>query len=87
MRDTYIESTRMGPQDFRSRIGAEANKTLSLQTYFPDVKVPAATLRRTASSVSTAKSIPTGANTPDLLNALKESLKQAQAKKALKDLQ
>jgi hypothetical protein len=80
--DTYLENTRMGPQDFKSKIGAEANRTLSMQTYFPDVKVPTATLKRTAAAVTTAKTIPMGANTPDLLNILKQSLEYAQQRKA-----
>jgi hypothetical protein len=81
-RATYLENHRipeqLGPQSWRNQIGAEANKTLALQTYFPDVKIPKATLARTQSAVTTAKTIPEGANTPDLLNILKQSLAQQQ---------
>lgn len=81
LRSTYIESTRLGPQDFKSKIGAEANKTLSLQTYFPDVKVPSATLRRTASAMTTAKTTPDAPNTVDLMGLMKKSIAQIEQRK------
>src|SRR5882724_1215821 len=52
LRDTYLEHTR-----FRHNfgdIGPEAWKTLSLQTYFPDIKLPAAVLKRTQSAIEMA---------------------------------
>lgn len=90
MRSTYLENYRslkfggaVGDQEsWRGKIGAEANKTLSLETFFPDVKIPKATLRRTQSAVTTAKTIPDSANAPDLLNVLKESLKRVQQQKS-----
>lgn len=52
IRDTYLEHTR-----FRHNfgdIGPEAWKALSIQTYFPDVKLPAAVLKRTQSAIEAA---------------------------------
>ncbi len=88
LRQTFIETqaTRAHMEaatpGIWNKVGPEANKTLSLQTYFPDVKIPAATLRRTQSAIAAAKAIPEGANAPDLLNLLNDSLKQAQLQKA-----
>ena len=46
VRDTYLENTRMGAQNLTG-LGSEASKTVALQTYFPDLKIPAAQLART----------------------------------------
>ena len=43
----------MGRHNFGD-IGAEANKTLSMQTYFPDVNVPLATTLRTQKAIRAA---------------------------------
>ena len=59
MRSQFIENTRMGKHQFGD-IGPEAWKTMGLQSYFPDVKIPAATLRRTQNAISGA----TAAATP-----------------------
>lgn len=53
IRDQYIENTRMGHHDF-GQIGPEAWKTMSLQSYFPDVKITQAALNRTAQAIKTA---------------------------------
>ena len=50
---SYLENTRMGRHNFGD-IGAEANKTLSMQTYFPDVNVPLATTLRTQKAITAA---------------------------------
>jgi len=55
-------------------IGPEAWKTLSMQTYFPDVKIPATTLSRTTKAISGA-----AADSGDLTDLLKQSLQQVQA--------
>lgn len=52
-RSNYLEQTRMGRHNFGD-IGAEANKTLSMQTYFPDVKIPLATTLRTQKAIQSA---------------------------------
>ena len=46
VRDTYLENTRMGAQNLTG-LGSEASKTVALQTYFPNLKIPAAQLART----------------------------------------
>jgi hypothetical protein len=47
----YLEEKRMGGHQFGD-VGAEAWKTMILKTYFPDVKIPAAVLKRTAAATS-----------------------------------
>ena len=56
----YEENTRMGKHQFGD-VGPEAWKTMSLQQYFPDVKIPAATLRRTQNAIAnTSAALPQG---------------------------
>ncbi len=86
LRSTYLENTRMGRHDF-GEIGPEAWKTMGLQTYFPDVKVSAATLKRTQSAIAAASksapdaAAPSVAGDDDLLNKLQESLRKVQQNK------
>ncbi|HZW05401.1 MAG TPA: hypothetical protein VFF58_00705 [Candidatus Nitrosotalea sp.] len=100
VRDTYLETNRTRSNMAEAHpgiwnsVGAEANKTLSMQTYFPEVKIPTSTLRRTYSSVQAARATATGTPEPAattsakgavpdaLLSIWQESLKQAQQKKA-----
>lgn len=84
LRSFYIENTRMGRHDFGD-IGAEANKTLAMQTYFPDVKIPASQMIRTRAAILNAplRNVqPVASPVEDLTAILKESLKQAAKKKA-----
>jgi hypothetical protein len=86
LRSTYLENTRMGRHDF-GEIGPEAWKTMGLQTYFPDVKVSAATLKRTQSAIAAASksapdtAAPSAAGDDDLLKQLQESLRKVQQRK------
>lgn len=50
----YLENTRMG-RGHLGDIGAEAYKTKSLQTYFPELKISQARLARTAKAVENAR--------------------------------
>lgn len=80
IRSKYMESTRF--RHAFGDIGPEAWKTMSLKTYFPDVKIPAAALKRTESMMQFAKSrtpevAPQAAG--DLEGILQESLKRAKA--------
>jgi hypothetical protein len=77
LRSTYLENTRMGKHNFGD-IGAEAWKTMGMQTYFPDVKVPAATLNRVGKAVTNAAAV---AGDDSLLNVLQDSLKKVRAQK------
>lgn len=66
MRSQYLENNRMGKHNFGD-IGPEAWKTMGMQSYFPDVKIADAALRRTQSSIAAAekaKSAPAGAPSP-----------------------
>lgn len=95
IRAQHLEATRMGPNDFRGAIGKEANQTINLQTYFPELKIPLSRILRTQKAVQAAKApvfgaitdlaktleTPTPTETPDLVNILKESVKRAQQKK------
>lgn len=77
MRDQYLENTRMGRHNFGD-IGAEANKTLSMQNYFPDVKIPAAQQIRTSAAIrnaATATKPPAMAPVTDLAETLKQTAK------------
>jgi hypothetical protein len=47
----YLENQRMGGHQFGD-VGPEAWKAMSLQTYFPDVKIPAAVLKRTGKAIA-----------------------------------
>jgi hypothetical protein len=88
LRSTYAEQTRMGRHNFGD-IGPEANKTMSLQTYFPDVKIPSSVLKRTQAAIAKSapaavtKSTGTAAQSAgdDLTGILQESLKRAQRAK------
>lgn len=85
----YIEKNRGFSHDFGD-IGKEAWKTLSLQTYFPELKIPAARVARTQAAISKAGSgslqSPAATEEEDLTGILSESVKRARAKK-LADLQ
>jgi hypothetical protein len=61
-------------------IGPEAWKTMSLQTYFPDVKIPASVLKRTQTAIGAAAAKTTPAD-DDLEDLLQQSLAQAQKNK------
>jgi hypothetical protein len=58
VRDQYIENTRF--RHSFGNIGPEAWKTMSLQTYFPDLKIPEAVLKRTQTAIARG-------NTPDAI--------------------
>jgi hypothetical protein len=76
----YLENSRFAPNSTGHQfgdIGPEAWKTKSLQAYFPDVKIPAATLNRVGKAVSNAAPV---AGDDSLLNALQESLRRVKAK-------
>jgi len=65
-------------------IGPDAQKTLSMQTYFPDVKVPQTVLKRVINSLS-RNSQPAAASQSgeeDLVDVLQKSLDQATKRKA-----
>jgi len=85
LRDQYLENTRMGKHNFGD-IGSEAWKTMSMKTYFPDVKIPAAQEIRTAAAIrnaaNAAKPVETAPAT-DLAQTLKKTAK-ASAKAAPK---
>lgn len=62
-------------------IGAEAQKTLSLQTYFPDVKIPDAVLKRTQAAISRSGSASASPSEEgDLTEILQKSLVAATKK-------
>jgi hypothetical protein len=80
----YLENSRFSPNGTGHQfgdIGAEAWKTKSLQTYFPDVKIPATTLKRvqTATESAAEENAPHGDDA--LMTQLQESLKRALAAK------
>lgn len=60
-------------------VGPEAWKTMSLQTYFPELKIPGATLARVQKAI--AKNTPVPSETEDLTDVLQKSLEVAQQKK------
>lgn len=82
MRSIYMENTRFPRADWAKDVGAEANKTLAMQTYFPDVKIPATVMKRTQTAIAAAKTKPVAApgQVDDLTSLLQESLKRAQQK-------
>lgn len=55
-RDTYLENTRFRHQF--GDVGPEAWQTMSLQQYFPDLKIPQTVINRTQKAVTTAKPKP-----------------------------
>jgi hypothetical protein len=83
-RSTYAEQTRMPRHDFGD-IGPEGNKTLAMQTYFPDVKIPATVMKRTQAAIADAQKAaapaPAASSGDDLTAILQESLKRAQQQK------
>lgn len=76
----YVENSR-----FRhgfGDIGPEAQKTLSLQTFFPDVKIPAARMIRTRTAITNAplrNEVPATAPTGEFAAAMKENARTARA--------
>jgi len=52
---------------------------MAMQTYFPDVKIPAATMKRVQSAMQLGKSSAAGA---DLTDALNKSLEEVKKRKA-----
>lgn len=88
VRSQYLENTRMGKHDF-GNIGPEAWKTMGMQSYFPDVKIADAALRRTQTAIATAekaKSAPAGAPSPlqQKVSNLEDFIRPAKAKAAAK---
>lgn len=85
VRSTFLQN--LSKHNFGD-IGPEAWKTMSMQTYFPDVKIPQAVLTRTAKAISSAaaKPAPTAIAPPaeDLTGILQESVKKA---RQLRELQ
>lgn len=84
----YMENSRFR-HDFGD-IGPEVWKTLSLQTYFPDVKIPQSVLKRTQQAIeaaggrqaaSDALRKPPGAASEDLTNQLKQSVAAARKRR------
>jgi len=55
MRDMYLENSRF-KHNFGD-IGPEAWKALSMQSYFPDVKIPTTVLKRMESSIRSARTM------------------------------
>jgi hypothetical protein len=76
VRDTYLEvEGRTGRHDFGD-IGKEANQTLNLQTYFPDLKIPLAQILRLRKAIANAGAQRFSAAT-DLSQTLKTNAKTA----------
>lgn len=78
VRDTFLESKRFR-HDFGD-VGAEARKTMSLQTYFPELKLTAAQLKRTESAIAAGKKPPVSAD-EDLVDLLKQSVEDVKKKR------
>jgi hypothetical protein len=88
IRSTYLQN--QSKHQFGD-VGPEAWKTMSLQTYFPDVKIPTATLKRTASAINKPAMTPPAGYKPtataasdDLTGILQDSLKKARELKELR---
>lgn len=79
LRDLYMENTRF-KHDFGD-IGPEAWKALSMQSYFPDVKIPATVLKRMESSVRAASAAKTAAPPSDLTPLLQQSLENVKRRR------
>jgi hypothetical protein len=82
IRAQHLENTRF--RHSFGDIGPEAWKTLSLQTYFPDLKIAQTTLDRTAKAIAKPRlapeiTLPPGQTQSDLMPLLQESLKRARA--------
>lgn len=71
----YMENSRF--KHAFGDIGPEAQQTLALQAYFPEMKIPAATLKRAQSSIDSGKTA-----SAVLTDLLKKSVEAAQKKKA-----
>lgn len=71
-RAQYLEQTRIGSHDFRGDVGKEANQTINLQTYFPDLKIPLSRLLRTQKIIQAAAQ-PSFTPKADLAGMIKES--------------
>jgi hypothetical protein len=82
VRSQYLE-VRNNMHQFGD-IGPEAWKTMSMQTYFPDVKIAATTLKRVSKALGRTPEItlPAGQTEEDLSPLLQQSLKQARAARA-----
>jgi hypothetical protein len=78
VRDQFLENSRF--RHTFGNIGPEAWKTMSLQTYFPDMKIPAAQIARTAKAVANP------APADDLTGVLQQSVAKVKVRK-LSDLQ
>lgn len=87
MRSTYLQN--QSKHNFGD-IGKEANQVLNLQTYFPDLKIPQATLNRVAKAMGTtasaAKVAPEAAS-QDLSGEWSKNLDYVKKQKQLKELQ
>ena len=86
VRAQYLENTRF--RHVFGDIGPEAWKTMSLQTYFPDLKIPMSRLARTAKAVaaptpgnSLSPQSPPPSAGGDLTQILQESLRKAREAK------
>jgi len=84
-RDKYLETGRFQHQF--GEIGPEAWKTMSLQNYFPDLKLTKAAVARTRQAIEASGTPVTVPATSPLEDQLSQMLKQVKAGKKLKDLQ
>lgn len=76
VRSTYVENEgRFGQHSFVGDVGKEANQTLNLQTYFPELKIPLAQQLRTQKAIQAAN-----ANKYAPLSNLDASIKAAATK-------
>lgn len=73
----YVENTRF--RHSFGDIGPEAWKTLSLQSYFPDLKIPETVLNRTQAAIQRA--IAKGTTEDELTSILQKSVKEARKKR------
>lgn len=91
IRSQYLENERFPRHQF-GEIGKEANQTLNLQTYFPELRIPQTVLNRTAKAIATrnpqSATVSATAAKPqldaaaeDLSAILQESLKQARERR------
>jgi hypothetical protein len=85
IRGRYLENTRHSAR--LGNIGPEAQKTLSLQSYFPDLKVPKARLARTQAAIQRARAeaaprMAAPGEPPDLMPLLEKSLRRVRQQRA-----
>lgn len=78
MRDTFLEARRNRHQF--GDIGSEAWKTMSLQTYFPELKISAAQVKRVQGAIAAGET-PAASSAGDLTDLLKKSLDATKKKK------